>query len=95
VVEKFTDSGLVRALELTGTGAWIVALIATGTALVRQRRASRMVLALLVLSALPTAWHVAPFGQVGLGLFIAAVVLVLRRRPSAPARLAHAQGAPA
>jgi hypothetical protein len=82
IVEGFADNGLIRALELIGTGAWIVALAATGTALVRERHVSPAVPVLLLLSALPTAWHVAPFGQVGLALFIAAVLLVLRGRPS-------------
>jgi hypothetical protein len=36
---------------------------------------------LLVLAALPIAWHVTPFGQVGLALFVVAVVLVVRGRP--------------
>jgi hypothetical protein len=91
LVEGFTDSGVVRVFELVGTGAWIVALAAAGTALVRTRAAPGAVLILLVLAALPTAWHVAPFGQFGLALFIAAVALAARRRssthvPAAPAR---------
>jgi hypothetical protein len=78
LVEQFTDSSLIRAIEYVGTGAWLVAVIAAGAALVRQTGASRLVLVLLVLSALPTAWHVPPFGQLGLAFFIGAVVLVLR-----------------
>jgi hypothetical protein len=85
LVERFTDSSLIRAIELVGTGAWIVALVAAGIALVRRTGASPLVLALLVLSALPTAWHVPPFGQVGLALFIGAVLLVLRGQSSARA----------
>jgi hypothetical protein len=95
LVEKFTDSGLVRGLELVGTGAWIVAMIGAGTALVRERGVSRMVLVLLVLSALPTAWHVAPFGQVGLALFIAAMMLVLWGRSSGAVRVRRGQPAAA
>ena len=95
LVEKFTDSGLIRALELIGTGAWIVALAAAGTALVRERRVSLVVPALLVLSAIPTAWHVAPFGQVGLALFIAAVVLIVRGRASAAVEVPGGQPAAA
>jgi hypothetical protein len=91
LVEGFTDSGVLRALELVGTGAWIVALAACGVALVRGRGAPVAVLVLLALAALPTAWHVAPFGQVGLALFIAAVAIAVRGRsptqlPAAPAR---------
>ena len=91
LVEGFTDNGVVRAFELIGTGAWIIALAGAGTALVRERAAPVAVLILLVLAALPIAWHVAPFGQVGLALFIAAVVIAVRgrtsaRMPAAPAR---------
>jgi hypothetical protein len=82
LVEQLSDSGVVRGLELVGTGAWIAALIAAGVALIRETGTSRLVLVLLVLSALPTAWHVAPFGQVGLGLFVGAVVLILWGRSS-------------
>jgi hypothetical protein len=95
LVEGFTDSGLIRALELIGTGAWIVAVSAAGVALVRERGVSLWVPALLALSALPTAWHVAPFGQVGIALFIVAVFLVLRERSSTAARASGAQPAAA
>ena len=78
LVEEFTDSSLIMALEKIGTVAWFVALLAAGVALVRQAGASWLVPALLVLSAIPTAWHVFPFGQVGLALFIAAVLVFVR-----------------
>ena len=86
LVEGLTDSGLVGVLENVGTGAWIVALCAAGIALVRTPGVPIAAPVLLVLSAIPTAWHVAPFGQAGLLLFIAAVIIVLRNGPaSAPA----------
>lgn len=78
LVEEFTDSPLIMALENIGVVAWFVALSAAGVALVRQAGASWLVPALLVLSAVPTAWHVFPFGQVGLALFIAAVLVFVR-----------------
>ena len=78
LVEEFTDSSLIMALEKIGTVAWFAALLAAGVALVRQAGASWLVPALLVLSAIPTAWHVFPFGQVGLALFIAAVLVFVR-----------------
>jgi hypothetical protein len=93
LVEAYTDSGLIRNLELIGTGAWIAALVAAGVALVQEAGAPRLVLALLALSALPTAWHVAPFGQAGLALFIGAVLLVLRGGSSATAPVAAGQPA--
>jgi len=95
LVEGYTDSGLIRGLELIGTGAWIAALVTAGIALVREAGASRLVLVLLVFSALPTAWHVAPFGQIGLALFIGALVLVLRGTPSATAPAVAGHPAPA
>jgi hypothetical protein len=83
LVERFTDSSLIAVLENVGTGAWMVAMLAAGIALVRQAGVSRLVPVLLALSAVPTAWHVPPFGQVGLALFLGAVLLVLRAEPSA------------
>ena len=82
LVEEFTDSSLIMALEKIGTVAWFAALLAAGVALVRQAGASWLVPALLVLSAVPTAWHVFPFGQVGLALFIAAVLVFVRSQPA-------------
>jgi hypothetical protein len=85
IVERFADSGVVATLELVGTGAWILALVTAGAALVREAGAPRAVLALFAISALPIAWHVTPFGQFGLALFIVAVVLVLRGRTASAA----------
>ena len=85
LVEEFSDSSLIMVLETIGAGAWLVALVAAGLTLVRQAGASWLVPVLLTLSAVPTAWHVFPFGQVGLALFIGAVLLVLRGQSSARA----------
>ena len=95
LVEGFTDSGVVRAFELVGTGAWIVALAGCGAALVQKHEAPVAVLILLALAALPTAWHVAPFGQFGLALFIAAVAIAVRRRSSTQMPAGPARPAPA
>ena len=78
IIELYTDSGVIRTLELIGTGAWLVALGAAGIAQVREGGAPWSVFALLFIAAMPIAWHVAPFGQIGLALFIAAIVLVMR-----------------
>lgn len=98
VVESFGDSGLLKAFEFIGTGSLIVALIAAGVALHRRAHVSVAVPILLGLAALPIAWHVTPFGQVGLGLFLVAVLLVLRARaaevPAAPAPAVAARPAP-
>lgn len=83
LVEDFTDSGVIRTFELIGTGSLFVALTGAGVALRRRAHAPLAVPILLVLAAVPTAWHVPPFGQVGLALFVAAAVLVVRR-PNGP-----------
>ena len=84
LVEAFTDNGLLSVLEMVGTGAWIVGVCAAGIALVREQGVSVAVPILLALSAIPTAWHVFPFGQAGLVLFIAAVIIVIRATRTAP-----------
>ena len=85
LVEEFADGGVVRAFELVGTGSLLVALPAAGVALRRHARAPVAVPVLLVVAALPIAWHVRPFGQFGLALFTAAVVLLVRGRQAPPA----------
>jgi hypothetical protein len=67
----------------TGSLALIVALLTAGLALVRETGASRAVPVLLTLAALPIAWHVPPFGQAGLALFVGGAWLA--RRGHAPA----------
>jgi hypothetical protein len=79
-IEGFADSGVVAVFENVGTGSLLVALAAAGIALWRRADAPLAVPVLLVLAAVPIAWHVTPFGQVGLALFIAAVLLVVRAR---------------
>lgn len=90
VIEEFADSSVIRAFELIGTASLLVALTAAGVALRRRAGAPLAVPVLLVLAAVPIAWHVPPFGQVGLALFIAAVLLAVRAR-SVP-RVAVAAG---
>jgi hypothetical protein len=78
VVEDFVHSTLIVTFEMIGTAALLVALTAAGIALRREAGAPLAVPILLVLAAIPISWHVPPFGQVGLALFIAAVILVVR-----------------
>jgi hypothetical protein len=84
LVEDFTGSSVIRAFELIGAFAWLIAVVAAGIALFRRAdaRSSVAVVLLLLVSAVPIAWHVPPFGPVGLALFILAMVLVLRSRSS-------------
>jgi hypothetical protein len=93
LVEDFTDSGLIRAFELIGSFAWLIAVVTAGVALFRRANvpSSVVVVLLLVVSATPIVWHVPPFGPVGLALFITAMLLVLRGRSRAPAPAAAGQ----
>ena len=86
LVEDFTGSSLIRAFELIGGFAWLLAVIAAGVALFRRVDApsSVAVILLLVVSAVPIVWHVPPFGPVGLALFLIALLLVLRGRSLRP-----------
>jgi len=81
LLEEFADSGLIATFELIGTGSLLVALTAAGIALRSRAHAPLAVPVLLVLAAIPIGWHVTPFGQFGLALFIAAVLLAVRARP--------------
>jgi hypothetical protein len=90
-LEGYADSGLLAVFETIGVAALLVAPAAAGIALWRRAGASLAVPVLLVLAAIPIGWHVTPFGQVGLALLIAAVLLVVRARsaqatPAAAAR---------
>jgi hypothetical protein len=88
-LEAFADNGVIAVFEVIGTGSLLVALTAAGIALWRRTGAPLAVPVLLALAAVPISWHVPPFGQVGLGLLIAAVLLVVRAR-SVPAVTAPA-----
>jgi hypothetical protein len=97
LVESFTDSSLIRTFELIGDFAWLIAVVAAGVALFRRANAgsSVAVVLLLVVSAVPIAWHVPPFGPAGLALFILAMLLVLRGRSSARSSAPAGQPGPA
>jgi hypothetical protein len=82
-IEEFADTRVIAVFEVIGTGSLLVALTAAGIALWRRADAPLAVPVLLVLAAVPIAWHVPPFGQFGLGLFVAAVLLVARARSGA------------
>ena len=90
-VEEFADGGVIRAFELVGTASLLIALTAAGIALRGRAGAPLAVPILLVLAAIPIAWHVPPFGQVGLALFIAAVLLVVRARSGPGVAAAQAE----
>jgi hypothetical protein len=99
LIDEYVDSQLNAVFSAIGSAAWVVAIAAASIALYRQARGRRSALTvlLLLLSAPLIAIHVTPFGPVGLALFIAAVLLVVRRGAvspvPAPAPLAQPGGA--
>ena len=87
LVNEFTDNVLIRGfsvLSSIGALAFITAMIAAGVALRREAAAPLAVPVLLGLSGFLITAHPPPFGPTGLVLFIAAVLLFVRRQ--APAR---------
>jgi hypothetical protein len=85
LVEDYVESPLITVFETLGSAGWVVAAIAAAIPLSRRAdgRRSMAVVLLLVLSAVPITFHVTPFGPVGLAMFIAAVLLVVRDRSAA------------
>jgi hypothetical protein len=78
LVEDFAGSGVLRALELIGGVAWLIAVAAAAIALRHALALSWGVVVLFVFSAPLITAHVPPFGPVGLALFITAVAIVVR-----------------
>jgi hypothetical protein len=97
LVEDYAGTRLITTWELVGSTAWLVAAVAAGVALFRRAhaRSSGAVVLLLLVSAIPISWHVPPFGPAGLALFIAATLLVLRGRTTAPTHARTGQPEPA
>ena len=97
LIQRFAESPLVRDLGVfatLGTLGLIAAMLLTGVALHRHAGAPLAVAILLGFSGLLISAHPPPFGPAGLGLFIVAV-LVLVRGQSALRPLAHGGGRPA
>jgi len=82
LVDAFTDSTVVAAFETIGSVAWLVAVVAAGVAMFRRAHipSSVAVVLLFAISAPGVVFHVPPFGQVGLALFVIALLLALRER---------------
>lgn len=94
LVSEYNDNILIRAfgvLGSIGSLAFITAAIAAGLALHRHAGAPLAVTVLLAVSGFLITAHPPPFGPVGLALFIAAVLLLVRSQAAraAPARLTH------
>jgi hypothetical protein len=88
LVHDFADNILIRNFGVfgnIGSLALITATIAAGVALRRNAGAPLAVAALLGLSGFLITAHPPPFGPIGLALFIAAVLLLVRSRTAARA----------
>ena len=80
VVTAYGDARLLGVFETLGSLAWLVAVTAAGVAMYRRAHTATSIAAVLlfVISAPAVAFHVPPFGQVGLFLFVVALLLALR-----------------
>jgi hypothetical protein len=81
VIQEYADHVLIRGfgvLVSIGSVAFITAAIAAGVALRRHANAPLAVAVLLGLSGFLITAHPPPYGPIGLVLFIAAVLLLLR-----------------
>ncbi len=88
LVESYAESGVIVVLSALGSIGLAVALIGAAVALRGAYGLGWAPLVLIVLSLPLIALHEPPFGPVGLTMFIAAVLLLIRQQAAAPARSA-------
>jgi hypothetical protein len=79
LLQDFMDSGWIRLVEQLGTLSLGVMLVGAAFALRRAGRIGPWNVAAIFVAAAPISFHVPPFGQVGLVLFVAAVLPALGR----------------
>jgi hypothetical protein len=99
LVEEFNDNILLRGplgvFTSIGSLAFITAAIAAGVALHREAGAPLAAALLLGLSGFFITAHPPPYGPIGLALFIAAVLLLVRSQAAEPAPPRMTQPGPA
>jgi hypothetical protein len=99
LVGEFNDNILLRGplgvFTSIGSLAFITAAIAAGVALHREADAPVAVAVLLGLSGFFITAHPPPYGPIGLALFIAAVLLLVRSQATEPAPPRVTQPGPA
>jgi hypothetical protein len=98
LVQRFAENPLVRDLgvfAIPGSLGLILELILAGIALHRHAGAAAAVAALLGVSGFLITAHPPPYGPIGLGLFIVAVLLFVRSRSAVPSAAPLAQPRPA
>jgi hypothetical protein len=89
LVDSYAENGVIAALSVVGSVGLAVGMVAAVIALRRAYRIGWIPVALMLVSLPLIAIHEPPFGPVGLGLFIVAVLVLARER--APARAMRAR----
>ena len=84
VLESYADSGVILAFSVIGSIGLGVAMIGAVVALRGAYRVGWPALVLMLLSVPLIAVHEPPFGPVGLAVFIASVILIVRTPATAP-----------
>lgn len=86
LVTAYGERTVLAVIETVGSLAWLVAVVAAGVAMFHRAHATRSiaVVLLFVISAPGVVFHVSPVGPIGLALFVAALLLVVREPAPAP-----------
>ena len=82
IVESYAESGVIAALSVIGSIGLAAGIIGAVVALRGAYRVGWLPLVLMLLALPLIAIHEPPFGPVGLGLFIVAVLLLARQQAS-------------
>jgi hypothetical protein len=88
LIDSYAENGVIAVLSVVGSVGLAVGLIGAVVALRSAYRLGWIAAVLMLLSLPLIAIHEPPFGPVGLGLFVAAVLLFVRQQASAPKRSA-------
>ena len=88
LIDSYGENGVIAVLSVLGSLGLAVAIIGAAVALRRTYRVGWAPLVLMLLSMPLIAVHEPPFGPVGLTIFIAAVVLLVRQQAAVPERSA-------
>lgn len=95
LVESYAENGVIQVLSGVGSVGLAVGMIGAAVALRGAYGLGWIPLALMVIALPLIAIHEPPFGPVGLGLFIVAVLLFVRAQATAPAPSASSLRQPA
>jgi hypothetical protein len=84
LADSYAENGVIVALSIVGSIGLGVAMIGAAVALRGGHRLAWAPLVLMLLAIPLIALHEPPFGPIGLAVFTAAVLLLLRQQGSAP-----------